>query len=141
MLCYGNICRSPYAALVLEKRLAGLAQPVSIRGAGLGFAPGRPSPEVARQIAAGRGVSLDGHRSTYADDALLASADLILIFDDGNAAMLAARGIGRPAVSMGALAGTKVITDPIGGDAAIFAHCYELIDRATDVVAACCRQG
>jgi protein-tyrosine-phosphatase/predicted ATP-grasp superfamily ATP-dependent carboligase len=141
VLCYGNICRSPYAAQALAQRLAGLSQPVAISGAGLGFAPGRPSPEIAREAAAARGVSLDAHRSAYADDALLARADLILTFDAKNAAMLAARGIGHAPVALGAFVGVKEITDPYGHDAAAFAHCYALIDRAVDAVADSLRRG
>jgi protein-tyrosine-phosphatase len=135
--CYGNICRSPFAAVLLARALASApkAQPVSITGAALACRPSRPSPERAVAAAARRGVDLAAHRSRYADDALLEAADLVLVFDAANLNLLAARGLQlqREALRLREVlvdAGSGEIADPVDGDDATFDRTYALIERA-----------
>jgi protein-tyrosine-phosphatase/predicted ATP-grasp superfamily ATP-dependent carboligase len=140
--CWGNICRSPYAALRLREALR-LGDPqVDVTGAALGGRQGRPCPAAAIAASARRGLDLAAHRSRFADDVLLESADLVVVFDRANLDLLASRGIHlrRPAVLLRRLlpAGTDSddIADPIGGDDATFDSCYGLIDRGVDALVA-----
>jgi protein-tyrosine-phosphatase/predicted ATP-grasp superfamily ATP-dependent carboligase len=134
--CWGNICRSPYAAVRAARLLGGGPVPVHVTGAGLAGQPGRPAPERAVAAAARAGVDLSAHRSRCADDALLEQADLLLVFDHANLDLLASRGptLRRPAIRLreflGPAAGNGNIDDPVDGDDAFFDHTYRLIDHA-----------
>ena len=135
--CYGNICRSPYAALLLARALgvAPGSQSVTVTGAALACRPSRPSPERAVAAAARHGVDLAPHRSRYADDALLQAADLVLVFDAANLGLLAARGLPlqreplrlREVLADGS---SGEIADPVDGDDAFFDRTYKLIEKA-----------
>jgi protein-tyrosine-phosphatase/predicted ATP-grasp superfamily ATP-dependent carboligase len=142
--CFGNICRSPYAAARLGQLLQGTAVLVTVVGAALSAGPTRASPERAVAAAARAGIDLSGHRSLYADDALLQSADLVLVFDGANLALLQARGLKlrHPPVRLREIVGADVaadadacntgadIADPIDGNDDMFDRTYSLIDRA-----------
>ncbi len=80
VLCDGNMCRSPFAALLLASELerAGAGH-VRVESAGLHAGPDDPAPPFAREAAAGLGVSLTAHRSQRADPAMIAAADWILV--------------------------------------------------------------
>jgi protein-tyrosine-phosphatase/predicted ATP-grasp superfamily ATP-dependent carboligase len=135
--CYGNICRSPFAAELLARALghAPGSQPVTVTGAALACRPSRPSPDRAVAAAARRGVDLAPHRSRYADDALLQAADLVLVFDAANLNLLAARGLPLQREPLRlrevlADADNGEIADPVDGDDAYFDRTYALIERA-----------
>lgn len=140
--CWGNICRSPYAVLRLRQALRGGSPDVDVTGAALGGRNGRPSPTAAIAASARRGLDLVAHRSRFGSETLLESADLVIVFDRANLDLLASRGIHlrRPAVLLRRLlaegAGNDDISDPIGGDDAVFDHCYGLIDRGVDALVA-----
>ena len=130
--CFGNICRSPYAALRLAQQLPG----TEVVGAALACRPPRPSPLLAVEAAARRGIDLAAHRSRYADEELLQRADLVLVFDSANLELLAARGLvlQRPPLRLGELRqpgdGRVDIVDPYDGDAGFYERTYVLIDEA-----------
>lgn len=63
VVCYGNICRSPYAAAALRRRLATTGpHSIQIESAGL-FGAGRPANRQAAASAGHRNISLEGHQS------------------------------------------------------------------------------
>ena len=134
--CYGNICRSPFAALDLARRLADGPVPVEVTGAGLAYRSPRPSPALAVEAAARLGVDLAAHQSGYASDQLLEQADLVLVFDGANLELLASRGVAlkHEAIRLAELlpdTGQSMdITDPVDGDAAAFDRCYRRINQA-----------
>lgn len=138
--CFGNICRSPYAALKVAAALQGGDVPVTVTGAALAARPSRPSPDRAIAGAARAGVDLATHRSRYGDDDLLQQADLVLVFDSANLALLETRGLAlkRTPIRMRELLGLRNasdvgngdIADPVDGDDAFFDRTYQLIDRA-----------
>jgi protein-tyrosine-phosphatase/predicted ATP-grasp superfamily ATP-dependent carboligase len=140
--CWGNICRSPYAALRLREALRISGPDVDVTGAALGGRQGRPCPAAAIAASARRGLDLGAHRSHFADESLLETADLVIVFDRANLDLLASRGIHlrRPAVLLRRLlpedAANDDIADPIGGDDAVFDSCYSLIDRGVDALVA-----
>lgn len=84
-LCWGNICRSPFAERYAATRLAerGLDD-VDMRSAGLGQVEGRSSPDHAVAAAAERDVDLTDHRSSRATAPLVASSDVVFVMSYNN---------------------------------------------------------
>ena len=76
-LCYGNICRSPLAAALAEKRLSG----ITIDSAGFHEQSGRSCPRKILRIGAAFGIDLSSHRSSRVSRDQLASADLVIAMD------------------------------------------------------------
>lgn len=79
-LCYGNICRSPFAQHYFNQRWQG--EPA--RSAGFIESLGRTTPPDYRRLAAEHGVDLRGHGSSWASPELIDWADAIVLMDDMN---------------------------------------------------------
>lgn len=127
-VCYGNICRSPFAEALARQRVANGRVAVS---AGYFPRPGRTAPAHALETARAWGVDLTSHRSRVLTGEMVDEADAIFVFDHDNV---------RNVVSMfptargkvhylGALAerGPVFIADPFGRSAAQFERTYRLI--------------
>ena len=134
VICDGNICRSPYAEIKLQQLLAGSGERFVVRSAGMLPRNRRPSPQVAIDAAARRGVAMTAHRSQYAFASLIEAASLVLIFDMVNYNSLLTRYpaqmekvffVGELANITGAC---DEISDPIGRSAAGFDKTYTAID-------------
>jgi len=132
-LCWGNICRSPFAEVYARQVWPA---EVEVHSRGLHYKRGRTSPRNAIDAARQLDVSLDEHRSTIltADEVL--SADAIICFDELIRTELlkahpAARG---KAFRFGALSrdGVLSVTDPLNMDAAGFQKTYVTIKRVLD---------
>jgi len=141
-LCFGNICRSPYAADALRQRIAPRAGAVRIRSAGLLPIEGRRSPDDAIAAAAARGVDLTDHRSRHLGPDELAAADLVVVFDEKNEKGLAEIGLAAttPTVRIGDVARGPdapgaAVEDPYGGPPEAFDACYARLDRLADALA------
>lgn len=81
VVCYGNVCRSPYLEVRLRRELpAANLRHVHVSSAGF-VGPGRPSPELARECARARGLDLDLHRSRLLSADLMALVDLVIVMD------------------------------------------------------------
>lgn len=76
-ICTGNLCRSPMAATVARKVLAGRAKAVNVISAGL-LRPGEPATDEAVKVMWRRGLDLSTHRSRRVGDALVPAPDLIV---------------------------------------------------------------
>lgn len=76
-LCYGNICRSPLAAALAEKRLSG----ITIDSAGFHEQTGRSCPQKILRIGGSLGIDLSFHRSARVTRDQLANADLVIAMD------------------------------------------------------------
>ena len=90
-VCMGNICRSPTADGVLQKKLllAGLSQAVRVDSAGThNYHPGKPPDERSQSHAYLRGYDLSALRARQIQDADYAKFDLILAMDWDNLALL-----------------------------------------------------
>lgn len=88
MVCYGNICRSPFAELQVKK-ICG--ESLDIRSSGFHAQVDRPSPPVAVRVASEFGIDLSHHRSSMLDKTLLDGSDVILVFDEKNRKMILER--------------------------------------------------
>jgi protein-tyrosine-phosphatase/predicted ATP-grasp superfamily ATP-dependent carboligase len=76
-LCYGNICRSPLAAALAEKRLIG----VTIDSSGFHEQTGRSCPQKIVRIGKSFGIDLSSHRSARVTRNGLTNADLVIAMD------------------------------------------------------------
>lgn len=84
VLCHGNICRSPFAEVLLGARLPAL----EVRSAGLHAGENDPADPFALACAARMGISLAAHRSARVDAERLAWADLILVMQGRHVAQI-----------------------------------------------------
>jgi len=133
VICKGNICRSPFASEYLRRFL-----PARVTVTSAGYYPKalRRSPSEAVAAADRLGIDLSNHRSTVLDDQMVASADLILVFDDENYDRVLhdyPKAADR-LFYVGSLSEGKelAIPDPWGGDADTFDRCYTSIRAALD---------
>jgi protein-tyrosine-phosphatase/predicted ATP-grasp superfamily ATP-dependent carboligase len=77
ILCYGNICRSPFAQATIKRLLPSL----SVASAGFYPQPGRSSPIPFRSAALSLGYDLSDHRSRVVTKEMVKSADVVLLMD------------------------------------------------------------
>jgi protein-tyrosine phosphatase len=139
MVCFGNICRSPYAALALVKALD--HRGIRVDSAGF-FGPGRVSPENAQAAAGARGIDLGPHRSKLVTVDLLREHDLIVVMELEQSRTLM-RTHGVPLARILVLGDldpgpihTRTIVDPYGGSQDVFAECYRRIDGCVTALSA-----
>ena len=61
MICAGNLCRSPFAAVYMQQRMRKAGIEFDVYSRGLLALPGRRPPEAAQQAAAEFDIDLSGH--------------------------------------------------------------------------------
>lgn len=133
-VCYGNICRSPFAARYAEQVLSGKA----IWSAGFHPKDGRRVPAMGVSVARQMHIELAEERSAMVDDAMMNSADVVLVFDEKNMRQMQdsypehLHKVHYLADTTGAL--EREIEDPYGGSEARFLEAYERIRSALDAV-------
>jgi protein-tyrosine phosphatase len=84
VVCVGNICRSPVGERQLAAQLAARGASVTVSSAGIGALVGQGADATASQVAAGHGLSLEGHVARQFTRALGAAQDLILVMEPGH---------------------------------------------------------
>jgi protein-tyrosine phosphatase len=136
-LCYGNICRSPYAAAAARRQL-----PSGIRVGSAGFfGPDRPAPSEAREVAAERGADLSPHRSRQLTANMAWSADLIVVMEARQRRKMIEKypTIADRVILLGDLDPQPInrrdVLDPFGQPVATFRSCFDRIERCVDVLA------
>lgn len=136
-VCQGNICRSPFAARALERRLDWRHGGLRVGSAGMLPLDGMAPPPQGVQAAAELGISLAGHRSAHLGRELAEAASVVICFDRINARAINARypGLKAPVLLLGGLDGGGEIADPFGGDLVTFRECYHRIDQAVRAMA------
>jgi protein-tyrosine phosphatase len=140
-LCRGNICRSPYAARSFSKLCEkNNRRDIEVLSAGLETKPGKAADPGALAAAARRGVDLSEHRTVPASSELLDRADLIVIMDERQRALLRQRKpkIMENTLFLGALLLGQgyplTIEDPYGQGADIYDRCFDKIDGALEIL-------
>lgn len=135
LMCLGNICRSPYA----EHRLRQLLDTTPLRGtrvasAGL-IGPGRPAPELAREMALARGIELRDHVSRTLEPAALREIDVVVVMGTAQAEALRGR-VGMPPERVFVLGDfdpepirRREIVDPYHQERPVYEASYARIDR------------
>lgn len=145
ILCHGNICRSPFAALLLQRQLLRSQVEVSIRSAGF-LASGRPSTPEALEAASYWNIDLSAHRSRQVSPELMRRSDLVVVMEPSQAWAVRAR-FGRPPADVLVLGdldlrpvSSRAIPDPYGRALAGYEASYARIARCTAVLAALLRR-
>jgi protein-tyrosine phosphatase len=134
VVCHANLCRSPYAAATLRRRLEAAGTPIHVESAGF-FGSNRGAPPEALAAAAERQADLTGHRSRTIDRPMLEGADLIVTMEPGQARAVTARyaHVTRSVLVLGDLdplpITTREIVDPYGRAREWYDGCYDRIDR------------
>lgn len=138
LVCVGNICRSPYAAAALRRRLNGFpGKEYQIRSVGF-TGVGQPPPLSALRVASDRGIDLSGHRSQMITAQSVRESELILVMDQYQARAVRRRfPVGRRQICvLGDLDPEPIVTrgieDPIEQPEEVFRRAYERIDRCVD---------
>lgn len=140
VVCLGNICRSPTAQVVLERRLteAGLADAVRVTSAGTGdWHVGEPMDRRAAGALRGAGYDPSRHRAQQVDPSWFERYDVLLVMDASNRADVRALALcdeDRERVAMfrawDPKGGPDVdVPDPWYGDADGFADVLEMVER------------
>jgi protein-tyrosine-phosphatase/biotin carboxylase len=142
VLCFGNICRSPFAAALLARELAAARPDIEVLGGGFLAKENRQSPDTAIAQAAVLGIDLAPHRSRFVTDADLEAADAILVFDAQNIGELSKRGM--KAADRAFLLGDFAtdpgeIEDPYGQSAETFRDTYQRITTSVAAIVALLR--
>ena len=130
-VCFGNICRSAYAAA----RCAELLPECSVASAGLHATAGAAPPRAAVAAARERGLDLSAHRATPLGALPDSTGTIYFVMEPWQRrAVRRRRGDARRRIHLlGALASPPVvaIADPYGGPPERFAAAFALIDDAT----------
>lgn len=138
-VCKGNICRSAFAHYMAEKNSA--EKNITIASAGIKVAQSEKSPPDAIQAAKNFGVSLQQHRSVPISLAQCRKADMILVMEALQGAMVRRKfpqyqqrvfllsqfedTVGQPYTGWD----RYNIADPYAKGTAAFQDCFERIDR------------
>ncbi len=138
-VCTGNTCRSPFVEGYLRHALrrAGLDEDVEVTSAGIFAANGHPATAHATAVAQDYGVDLSAFRSQPVTEELIHDQHLILTLEETHEDYLLehfpelASKI-RPLGSFIHPAPLRHITDPVGGDLALFEYVGRLIVRGVD---------
>jgi len=137
-VCYGNIFRSPLAEALLRRAVERhRIRRIRVASAGLIERAGRLSPPTAQEVARELGVSLADHRSQPINSDLVADADLVIIMDRRNEALVLSQypeATGK-LVLLGAFAPLPapdgvIITDPYDRDKETVRRVFKRIDCA-----------
>ncbi|MBU6950598.1 hypothetical protein [Hahella sp. HN01] len=82
-ICKGNVCRSVYAEAYLKDILSknDSSGRVEIISCGLATDGDTPANPTAKDVAANRGVNLQGHKSTRIQDVALRDSDLLVVME------------------------------------------------------------
>lgn len=80
VVCYGNICRSPYLQAVLQRALPDMV----VTSAGF-VGSDRAVPQIAATLGAKRGLDLSRYRSRPLTKSKVSNADLVIVMDSDQA--------------------------------------------------------
>jgi len=141
-LCKGNICRSPFAAILANRRLAAAGlEGIEALSAGLKASQAKASPPDA--IAAGTpfGIALSDHRPIDVTAALVDQSDVIVVMEPAQRDAVHERfpqAVGRVVLlslyeadaSRHAAYERFHIVDPFNKGPVAFERCYARLDRA-----------
>lgn len=142
IVCHGNVCRSPYLEAGLRRALPG----IQVSSAGF-VGSGRPVPKNSLTLASQRGIDLAEFRSRPLARANVASADLVIVMDSGQARHISRAYRVSPAriVVAGDLdpigSPTRAIRDPWGQSIEVFTSSFNRLDRCAAALVALLRRG
>ncbi|WP_321351601.1 low molecular weight protein-tyrosine-phosphatase [Halopseudomonas oceani] len=132
VVCVGNICRSPTAEALLQRKLA--SKGIAVSSAGLGALVGKPVDSSAAQVMAAAGLALPDHQARQLTPAMLHEADLILAMESRHLQKihsLAPEARGK-ALLLGKWLDNAEVPDPYRQQLPAFEHVFKIMDKATD---------
>lgn len=136
VICYGNICRSPFAGLLLARRLPG----IEVRSAGLEARDGKPAEAGASRMALRHGIDLQDHGAHRMRAEDVEWADLILGMEGWQCARVRHRwpeGAAKTHLLGDFFShGPFGIADPYGHDDATFTATFDRIALGVEALAA-----
>jgi protein-tyrosine phosphatase len=142
VVCYGNICRSPYLEAVLKQAMP------DVRVESGGFVgPGRPVPPFALSVSAQRGLDMSSFRSRPLVPTIVRDCDLIVVMDGWQARHIQQYfGVSRSRIVVaGDLdpipAATRAITDPWEQPIDVFVTSFNRLDRCATTLVSSLRRG
>jgi protein-tyrosine phosphatase len=137
VVCYGNVCRSPYLEAVLKQALP------SVQLASAGFiGSDRRVPEASATVSSRRGIDLSGFRSRPLTALAVNCADLVIVMDANQARELTAR---YPITSRRIMVAgdldprfdeTRAIRDPWNQSREVFEACFDRLERCAETLVA-----
>lgn len=136
VVCTGNLCRSPYLAAVLKRKLPG----IEVSSAGL-LGRDLTVPANALAAAASRGIDLSDFRSRALVPAVARAADLIVVMEPGHAEHLVSYfGVARSRIILAGDLDPKgglprAIEDPWQRPSKTFEACFDRLNRCASTVA------
>lgn len=141
VVCTGNSCRSPMAAGLLAKLLAGM--PAFVYSAGTGAPVGNPATREAIEATRVFGIDITRHRAQKLTAGMVRNADLVLAMDEHHRECVVsfvpeARGRTRLLLEFVGQPDAEV-EDPIGRPLEAYEATLELMRPALEQVAADCR--
>jgi protein-tyrosine phosphatase len=134
-VCQGNVCRSPFAAVVLAQKLreAGFT---AIEVHSTGFVGIRRAPPSAALSAAARlGYDMSAHRASFIKRPMVDDASVVVVMQASQKAAIARRfhKTRSRVIVLGDLdpvpCGKRTIRDPIGRADAVFQETFDRIER------------
>jgi protein-tyrosine phosphatase len=138
-VCLGNICRSPFAALIAARRLSDRGVAVKCTSAGITARQAERSPADARSVAEDFGVSLSHHVPQLLTRELIDTHDAVVVMEASQFEELAAayphareRLLLLPLFDADDTAAYERynIADPFAQPRSAYEACYQRIDRA-----------
>jgi protein-tyrosine phosphatase len=140
LVCLGNICRSPTAQVVLERRLAaaGLDDRVTVHSSGTGdWHVGQPMDSRAAATLSAAGYDASRHRAQLYDHSWVDDHDVVLAMDRLNLADL-----GGPSERVGMFRDHDPVDpggdvpDPYYGGTDGFAEVLSMVERTSEALVA-----
>lgn len=133
-VCTANICRSPMAAGIMRRRVAGLglADQVQVASAGVYAEAGYEASANAIVTLGSRGVDLGEHRSQPVTMRLLAEADIVLVMEEAHRRSLfylAPQHLAKVFLLTEMSGGYEDVADPYGGPLEGYAFTADLLER------------
>ena len=142
VVCYGNVCRSPYLQAVLQRALPN----TEVTSAGF-VGAGRAVPDTSLTISAKRGLDLSRFRSRPLVPTVVTGADLIIVMDARQAQEITTRfPVNRARI---VIAGdldprfdqARAIRDPWNQPSEVFEESFDRLDRCATVLVSVLEHG
>lgn len=142
LVCTGNTCRSPMAAVHLRAILESRGLDIPVRSAGIAAAPGQPATEHAVRAVRTAGLDLSQHASSPLTDELIRGARVVLTMTQAHKDEVLRRYPGTLGLvfTLGEFAGGEYgsgweVSDPFGASVEAYDACSRQLQQVLNKVA------